>query len=909
MFPNPRKHARTPTAKEPILKTLFAAVLFVAATAAWAADFHVAPSGNDANPGTAEKPLATLCGARDAIRALKAKGPLTQPVTVYVAEGTYALTEPLSLEPLDSGTAQAPIIYQAAAGAHPIFSGGRVLTGWQAPEKGIWKLQIPDVAAGRWYFEQLFVNGNRATRARTPNKFFFYIQDLHETPLGRATKGPGGAAQQTVRMRPEDAQQAFAHCAPEDLRDVNLVVYHNWDNTRRFLSNIDAQRGVLTTTGQAMKPWNPWKRNSHYILENYLGALDSPGEWFLARDGWLYYMPLPGEDMARAQVVAPVAEKFLVLKGDAAAGKFVEYVAFRGLAFLHGQWLTPRSGFEPMQAAAQLEATVMADAARHVTIEDCEVGHLGTYAVWFRHACSDCTLRHCYIHDFGAGAVRVGETAIVHNETERTGHIAIDNNIMRQGGRIFPCAVGLWIGQSGDNAVTHNEIADLFYTGISAGWTWGYHENLAKRNTFAFNHVHHLGWGLMSDMGGIYTLGPSEGTVVRNNIFHDIYAYSYGGWGMYTDEGSTGILFENNLVYRTKTGSFHQHYGKENVLRNNILAESIQQQIQATRLEDHLSFTLEKNIVYWKTGKLLAGPWDKLHFTAGNNLYWQARHEPIDFAGFSLAAWQAKGHEQGSQIADPRFVDPAHDDYRLAPDSPALRLGFQPIDFTQVGVYDDAAWMAKARAEHYPALEIPPGPPPLEISDDFEDQPVGSHPSGAVSHVENHGDAIAVTDETAAGGKHSVKIVDAPGLHNVFDPHLTYENLGHTTGRIGNSFDLRVAKDTRMNFEWRDYGEAPYASGPQFGLHDLHLTFGNGQKLAVPADAWMHFEIVAGLAGAVKDGWTLRVTLPGQPPREFRGLAMGNPRFKKLDWIGFTSNATYATTFYLDNLVLKRAGD
>ncbi len=289
-----------------------------------------------------------------------------------------------------------------------------------------------------------------------------------------------------------------------------------------------------------------------------------------------------------------------------------------------------------------------------------------------------------------------------------------------------------------------------------------------------------------------------------------------------------------------------------------------------------------------------------------NNLYWQARHEPITFAGQSLAAWQAKGHEEGSQIADPRFVDPAHDDYRLAADSPALRLGFQPFDSTQAGVYGDEAWIAKARAVSYPPLEVPPGPPPTEIDDDFENQPVGSRPSGAVSHVENRGDAIVVTDETAAGGKHSVKIVDAPGLQNVFDPHLTYENLGHVSGRIRNAFDLRVAKDTRLNFEWRDYGPPAYTTGPQFGVYDMRLVFGNGQNLAVPADTWMHFEIVAGLGEAVKDGWTLRVTVPGQPSREFRNLAMASPRFKKLDWIGFSSNATYKTTFYLDNLVLKK---
>ncbi|MBM3477228.1 MAG: hypothetical protein FJX75_28510, partial [Armatimonadetes bacterium] len=786
------------------------ACLLTVAVAQAGVTIYVAPDGNDdwsgklpaANATRTDGPLHTLATARDMIRAMKAGAQLTEPVEVVLRKGVYSLAEPLVLEPQDSGTEACPITYAAYQGEKAIVSGGVEVTGWKKGEDGLWTAQVPR----DWPLRQLFVNGERRTLARSPNTGYFNMAGPDGVAKDPRTGKDIVAEKQAFRYKREDLQAGGfgnwgqAPISPDDGRNraspqfPEAVILFHWESGMLPISAVDTQNETIVLTGE-MK-WPFWA-DQRYFIQNAREALDAPGEWWLDRKaGTLYCKPLPGEDMTKATVTAPKLTQLVVMNGEPDAGLWVEHVRFEGLAFAYTDYELEPEGHCDWQAAVTVPAVIQAVGARNCSIERCKIAHIGTYAVWFRWGCQNNRVVQTEITDVGAGGVKIGEGGIAPSEAMDPRGNEVSNNFIHDIGIVYPGAIGVWVGQSSENVVAHNEICDTCYTAISCGWTWGYGPTKAHDNRIEYNHLHHIGRGILSDMGAIYTLGTSPGTTLNHNLIHDVWCYAkgYGAGGIYPDEGSSQITIENNVVYHTLSGGFTLHYGKDNTVRNNIFAYGRDQQVVRGRNETHIAFNFERNIVYYDSGRAWSAGGENRNWTADNNCYWNASGEDIEFlSDLSLEDWRGLGFDQHSIIEDPQFVDPRNADFRLKPGSPVSKIGFEPIDISTAGLTGPKEWTDLPKRIKRAPVDFGKATvaEPQLVNDDFEKTAPGVKAAMAVTWGEAGEATIRVTDEQAASGKHSLKFTDAAGLDFSYNPHLWY--TPYLTNCLAHlQYDLRI---------------------------------------------------------------------------------------------------------------------
>jgi parallel beta-helix repeat protein len=670
------------------MKLLFTLVGFFMLFNVNAADITIYVSPHGKGSGERNNTSTTLQKAVAMLPELKKRNPKGK-IIFILQDGEYELSQPIYITPENGGTNDLEIIFKAANNAHPVISGGKkvAMTGNQ-----LLKAFAPDLA--RYQSHDLYVNGKRAIRARTPNIDNYFTVGKIETKVDPRQKF---YVTQQYEM-PVSLFNELTSFSKSDLQKVWFNIYCKWDNTMRTIDSLSIEKKAFISTGTILGDFAFNRNPSIFYVENYLKALDAPNEWYLDNDTIKY---IPVQATKNQVAVMPVLEKLLVIKGDSIMP--VRNILFDGIAF---KYCNVRfKGYQFFQAAQMIDASIMVDNADGVVFTNCEVAHTGQYGIWLREGVKNAKITNCYLHDLGAGGIRIGETVIRENKTQWTSGNQVENCIIHSGGLNFPSGVGVFIAHSANNIIAHNDIADFRYTGISVGWIWGYGFNPSVNNKVLYNHIHHIGWGVLSDMAAIYTLGISDGTEVSNNIIHDIYSYDYGGWGLYTDEGSSNIKMENNLVYRTKTGGFHQHYGKNNLIKNNIFALNEKFQAQFTLVEGHHSFDFKNNIVISDKGALLQGPWLQGDIALDSNLYWnmnsrksiflQSSHNPTDTLGF--AQWRQKSSRDAHSVfKDPNFIAPENGDFRFKNKSALKSIGFRSFNLKEPGVFGPEKWRRQA---------------------------------------------------------------------------------------------------------------------------------------------------------------------------------------------------------------------
>ena len=832
-----------------------------------------------------------------------------KPVRIVVEDGVHPITETITLGKDDSQVTW--------SGKNAVFIAGKPITGW-VKQGEMWKATLPDKT---WKFEQLWINGRRATLARSPNKGYHHITEAVGAGVFPDLKENMNFHAFSIPAEQFDVLKSI----PQPERDdVLLTVTHAWAVGQCRIQELNDEILGVRIKGRARYPFVEFEPDQRWWAENYRAALDAPGEWFLDKaKGEVLYLPLPGEDMTKAEVIAPVVTKLLVMKG-------AHDVRFEGISFQYSQHLYPAEGLHDGQAATTSDGCIEIEDSRSIHFENCEIAHTGLHAIWFKNGCADSSVKHCHLHDLGGGGVYVGETGRP-NEERVNHHVVVDDCIIQHGGRLHPSACGVVFTHTQHCAVTHCDIGDFYYTGISAGWNWGYGDTASRETLVENNHIHHLGWAYLSDMGGFYGLGTSPGTIIRGNHVHHIASHRYGGWGLYNDEGATDTLMENNLVHDTWNAGFHQHYGYFNTVRNNIFAFGNSAQIQASRNEARLRFRYLNNIVVWDPASPLldGGEWnwkffdktdrgdpkDSLIFK--NNLYWPTDGKipaKLTKSHFTWDEWRKMGRDNGSQFADPMFEDIAKRDFRLKPGSPAEKIGFKPWDLTLAGVRKaDAAWHAlAAKGHYYPNWDTDAKPwpaPPFAVDQDFEHTSLGLLGIRTAKYDrENKGESIGVTDETSSpftpGGKRCLKVQDVPGLKHSYDPVLDIYPTTWDGGTYHIEFDIMAQEGADWFFEIRGKN-GEFGAGPYVRLQNGKFAPGLDGKVVpfeVAPNQWLHVTINA---DTQKGTWTVNATRQDGGKKGWLTFA-AKPGWSSASYMLFSTLGTKKTAFFIDNLKLEK---
>ena len=701
------------------------------------ADFYVSADGSDDWSGTlpapngkrSDGPFATLARSRDAVRKLK-KGLPDKDVIVLIRKGLYALDETVVFGPEDSAEGELTITYAAYPDEKPVFSAGREIKSWQRapamlpglPKKShgrVWMTDAPKVEGAPRRFFTLYDAGGLLPRARSAGF----------VPL------PGGKS--NVLRFPADTLKRWPN-----LGDVDIVIrpHHAWVVNILPLLSVDEEAQVARTAipgTYALNELHFMKGAVSCWVENVLEALDEPGEWVLnTQEGKLYLWPR-GQTPPQG-IMAPRLREFLRVEGEidkrGPKDTPVRNLHFRGLTFMHGErdLLTgDDAGLQhDWEMHDKANAMVRLRGTENCVIERCRFAYGGGTAIRVDlHGNSNRIVGNHIEHIGGTGILLCGYGPGTKDVNKRN---LIYNNHIHHTGEIYSHSPGIMVWQSGENRVANNLIHHTPYTGIilSGVMTHFFGRRDARElvrtirwrevggspgkrtleqvrpflhthdNLIEYNEIHHA-MEELGDGNGIYIRGAGAGNVIRRNYIHHLLAPTRMQAAIRTDGGQRDTLIAGNLIYKCVSQGIKLKLN--NRAENNIVADLIEPLHKGKAVPvAYLSLlegpmtgaTIKRNILYhsgsnarfYYQGSTTRNRKPALSRDADTdyNLYYCAGSPQLSQK--TLAKQQRDGVDVHSLAADPLFVDPANGDFRLKPGSPAVKLGFIPIDLSKVGL-------------------------------------------------------------------------------------------------------------------------------------------------------------------------------------------------------------------------------
>jgi hypothetical protein len=926
--------------------TLLLAVILSAPSCFAAKTLYVSPGG----------PLPSIEKARDAIRAIKAAGELAEPVTVVVRGGSYALAGTLTFTAEDSGTPRCPITYRTAPGETVTLTGGRPVQGWRKYKGNIYVADLAAQGFEDFRFRELFFRGERQILARYP----------HFDPQHPVTGGllyvEDTAAQSKNSFYYKEGSIPFDKWTGISQAEVNIFPYNCWDHNIIRITNVDPEMSLVTLRDNVAGNIQVGNR---YFIQNVFDALDAPGEWFSDyATGKLYFQPPTGAAPADGDVVVPAIENLVELSGTPDSP--VHDLRFQGFTLkcarqdgitLEGARACEVIGNTVTQVGGVgVNAGYLRNAVKGIGLPWRKSGvariniHSGDRALLFSHPCAECRIAGNDISSIGGDGIALGGNK----------NIADNNHLYRTGLYDMVCAGVTACGD--ENTISHNNIHDVPRDGIFINGKLNIAEYNDIRNSMLYTadnaaialRQHDVSQAVRN-IGNVLRYNRLLDTVGYGSYPHcthpeDGFGSPFCSFGVYLDGSICGVTVYGNIIARTGGDSVFIQFGGGNTVENNIFVEGDEKRIQFDSMIFFGTFMysdaegkykaqeppnqFKHNIFYYgglatdlyREGHWDNKDWDPKQATFDDNLIWH-KTRPVTVSldnkieCKSLADWQARGYDTRSLVADPLFVDASKDDYRLKPESPAYKVGFQDINaqIARIGVYrsdERATWPlrnAVLQRETPVVFETVKSRPP--IVDGFELCPVGFPPAKA--QVATSGAAtVLVSDEQAKTGRHSLKFTGAADVKNPWEPHLFY-NPDHRSGKVHFAVDLMNSQQEPSDFymEFRDWAK-DLLVGPTFRvtrdgkfLVNGRMGSGGAEIGQVPNGEWYNVSIDFDLGdpgGQPSGQYVLKLSVAGKPDLTAT-LPMPDKAFRNVTWFGISSTSVARTVFYVDNLIIGPA--